>query len=92
MGKQISTEDAEALLDLCESVKIDKTRYLVKNEHHIFEIDEFYGANEGLVIAEIELNSEGESFGKPSWLGEEVTGDIKYYNSQLSKAPYDTWI
>ncbi|WP_353777228.1 CYTH domain-containing protein [Winogradskyella sp. 3972H.M.0a.05] len=90
--KQISVEDAEALLELCEPIKIDKTRYLVKKEQHTFEIDEFYGANEGLIIAEIELNSEDESFVKPAWLGDEVTGDIRYYNSHLSKIPYTTWI
>ena len=89
--KPISKADAEALLELCESGKIDKTRYLVKAESHTFEIDEFYGANAGLVVAEIELSSEDESFAKPNWLGKEVTGDHRYYNSQLSKVPYTTW-
>ncbi|MFC0603561.1 CYTH domain-containing protein [Winogradskyella pulchriflava] len=88
---EISKPDAEALFELCESGIIDKTRYEVKCGNHIFEIDEFYGDNEGLIIAEIELNSENEDFEKPEWLGEEVTGDIKYYNSQLSKQPYKYW-
>ncbi len=89
--KPISKEDAEKLLELCETVKIDKIRYLVKVENHTFEIDEFYGDNEGLVVAEVELKHENEDFIKPDWLGEEVTGQSKYYNSQLSKQPYYTW-
>ena len=88
---EISKIEAEALLKLCEPGIIDKTRYEVKSNNHIFEIDEFYGDNEGLIIAEVELNSENESYTKPSWLGEEVTGDIKYYNSLLSKTPYKLW-
>ncbi|MEM9680161.1 MAG: CYTH domain-containing protein [Bacteroidota bacterium] len=87
----ISKEETIALLELCEDGVIDKTRYLVTVENHIFEVDEFYGANDGLTIAEIELNTEDEVFSKPDWLGKEVTGDIKYYNSQLSKQPYSTW-
>ena len=59
--------------------------------NHIFEIDEFFGENEGLVIAEIELTSENEEFEKPDWLGKEVTGDVRYYNSLLSKTPYKNW-
>lgn len=90
--KNISKDDAKALLKLCEPGVIDKIRYEVKVGKHIFEIDEFYGDNEGLVIAEIELNNENEIFEKPYWLGEEVTGNIKYYNSQLSKNPYNTWV
>ncbi len=89
--KEISKTDAEALLKICEPGAIDKIRYEVKVKKHIFEIDEFFGENEGLVIAEIELNSENETFETPTWLGKEVTGDIKYYNSQLSKTPYKTW-
>ncbi|WP_178986982.1 CYTH domain-containing protein [Winogradskyella helgolandensis] len=89
--KDISKSEAEALLQLCEPGIIDKTRYEVKSNDHTFEIDEFYGDNEGLVIAEIELNSESENFEKPNWVGMEVTGDIKYYNSQLSKFPYKKW-
>jgi len=90
--KEIAKIEAEALLKLCKKGIIDKVRYEVKVEGHIFEIDEFFGDNEGLTIAEIELKSEKESFKKPVWLGEEVTGDKKYYNSQLSMAPFKSWI
>ena len=89
--KEISKKEAKALLEFCEKGVIDKLRYEVKVNNLIFEVDEFYGDNEGLVIAEVELNSENETFTKPDWLGEEVTGNIKYYNSQLSKQPYNTW-
>ena len=89
--KEISKNDAKALLEFCEKGVIDKIRYEIKVNHHIFEVDEFFGDNEGLVIAEVELQSEDETFSKPDWLGEEVTGKIKYYNSQLSKQPYNTW-
>ncbi len=89
--KEIPKTEAESLLNICESGVIDKIRYEVKIKNHIFEIDEFFGINEGLVIAEVELTDENETFEKPSWLGEEVTGNIKYYNSQLSKQPYKTW-
>ncbi|HAB26453.1 MAG: adenylate cyclase [Xanthomarina sp.] len=89
--KEISKTDAEALFELCEKGLIEKTRHLVETGNHIFEIDEFFGDNEGLIIAEIELNHATELFKKPAWLGEEVTGNIKYYNSQLSKQPYKTW-
>ncbi len=87
----ISTDEAKALLQLCEDGIIDKTRYLITVENHTFEVDEFYGDNEGLIIAEVELNSKEETFIKPSWLGKEVTGDTKYYNSQLSQHPYRMW-
>ena len=89
--KELSKVDAEALLPLCEDVLIEKLRYEVSVGNHIFEVDEFLGKNEGLVIAEIELNSEDEQFKKPNWLGKEVTGHIQYYNSQLSKQPYSSW-
>ena len=88
---EISKQEAEALLKICEPGVIDKTRYEVKWDNHIFEIDEFYGDNKGLTIAEIELKNENETFLKPIWLGEEATGNIKYYNSQLSKQPYKSW-
>lgn len=88
---QITKDDAQALLELCEDGIIAKTRHEIKLDNHIFEVDEFLGNNEGLVVAEIELKSASEHFQKPDWLGEEVTGDIKYYNSQLSKQPYNTW-
>ena len=85
--KEIKKEEAEKLLLLCEPTLIEKTRYHVKKGNHIFEIDEFFGDNNGLVVAEIELNSENEAFEKPSWLGKEVTGIVKYHNSSLSKVP-----
>lgn len=89
--KEISLEDAEEMLKFCEEEIIDKTRYLVKVGVHIFEVDEFYGSNEGLLVAEVELQSEDEVFEKPDWLGKEVTHDIRYYNSMLVKTPYSTW-
>jgi adenylate cyclase len=89
--KEIPVEEASELLKLCEEGIIDKTRFEVKLGNHVFEIDEFYGENKGLIIAEIELNSEKETFEKPIWLGEEVTQDIRYYNSYLSKNPYTKW-
>jgi len=89
--KEISVIECENLLKLCEKGSVEKIRYEVKLGTHIFEVDEFYGDNEGLVIAEIELSNETEAFEKPSWLGKEVTGDIRYYNSQLSKQPFKTW-
>ena len=78
-------------MKLCEPGIIDKTRYLVRSGNHVFEVDEFYGENEGLVIAEVELSSENEPFEKPDFIGQEVTGDIRYYNSQLMKRPCKEW-
>ncbi|APZ45371.1 adenylate cyclase [Polaribacter reichenbachii] len=89
--KEIDKKEAEELLLLCEPSIIDKTRFLVKSDHHTYEIDEFYGDNNGLIVAEIELNSENESFKKPNWLGKEVTGNVKYYNSSISKNPFKNW-
>ena len=89
--KEIVLAEAEALMQLCETGVIEKIRYEVKSGQHIFEIDEFYGNNQGLIVAEVELTVENESFLKPNWLGEEVTGNIKYYNSQLSKKPFKDW-
>lgn len=86
--KEIPVNEAENLLLLCEKGIIDKTRFEVKVGIHTYEVDEFYGENEGLVIAEIELQSENETFEKPSWLGKEVTNDKRYYNSYLSNNPY----
>jgi len=88
---EISATEAKSLLKLCEKGVIEKIRFEVKSGNHIFEIDEFLGDNQGLTIAEIELNTADEIFSKPEWLGKEVTGDIKYYNSQLSKKPFKTW-
>jgi adenylate cyclase len=89
--KEIPVTEVEELLKICEPGVIDKTRYLVKNGDHVFEVDEFYGDNEGLIVAELELKSEDESFSKPEWLGEEVTGDARYFNSMLMKNPYKNW-
>jgi adenylate cyclase len=90
--KEIPVEDASDLMRLCEPGIIDKTRHIVEADGHIFEIDEFHGENEGLVIAEIELGSEDEKFVRPQWLGEEVTSDGRYYNSYLSSHPYKSWM
>ncbi len=89
--KEIPVEEVKDLLKICEPGIIDKTRYLVPVGNHTFEVDEFYGDNEGLVIAEVELKDENEEFEKPDWLGEEVTGDVKYFNSMLMKNPYKNW-
>lgn len=89
--KEIPVENARELLTLCEPGVIDKTRYLIPEGGHVFEVDEFHGDNEGLVIAEVELGSEDEPFGRPSWLSTEVTGDKRYYNSFLAGHPYKTW-
>ncbi len=90
--KEISLIDAKDLMAICEPGVIDKTRYLVKADGDlIFEVDEFYGENEGLTVAEIELPSEDTEFSKPEWLGTEVTGQVDYYNSMLMKNPYKNW-
>jgi CYTH domain-containing protein len=89
--KEIPVVEAEELMKLCEPGIIEKTRYLVEIEEQTFEIDEFFGENEGLIVAEIELHSENDTFKKPEWLGEEVTGEIRYYNSQLSQNPFINW-
>jgi adenylate cyclase len=89
--KEIPVEEVKDLLQLCEPGIIDKTRSLVKAGKHTFEVDEFYGENEGLSVAEVELEDENEAFEKPEWLGEEVTGDPKYYNSMLMKSPFKNW-
>lgn len=89
--KEIALEDAEKLLVLCEEGSIDKTRYEIKAGKHIYEVDVFKDENEGLIIAEIELQSEDESFEKPNWLGAEVTNDERYYNAYLSKKPFKKW-
>lgn len=89
--KEIPVTEAQTLLTLCEPGVIDKTRYLVPCGEHTYEVDEFYGENLGLTVAEVELSHEDESFEKPSWLAQEVTGDSRYYNSVLMKNPYTTW-
>ena len=89
--KEITLEEARQLMKLCEPGVIDKTRYLVKSGKHTFEVDEFYGENEGLVMAEVELGSEDEPYEKPDFIGKEVTGDKRYYNSHLRECPFSVW-
>ena len=89
--KEIPVSEVEQLLAICEPGVIDKTRHLVASGKHTFEVDVFYGENEGLVLAEVELSSEDEAFVKPGWLGQEVTGDSRFYNSMLMKNPYKSW-
>lgn len=89
--KEITQEEAAQLFRLCEPGVIDKTRWLVRSGSHVFEIDEFYGDNEGLVMAEVELQSEDEPFEKPDFIGMEVTGDRCYYNSSLRANPFKLW-
>ena len=89
--KEITLEEAEHLFQLCEPGIIDKTRYLVKSGKHTFEVDEFYGLNEGLVMAEVELSSEDETFEKPDFIGLEVTGDHRFYNKNMRKFPFVIW-
>ncbi|KIA87114.1 CYTH domain-containing protein [Flavobacterium sp. AED] len=89
--KEIPVEEAKNLLLLCEKGVIDKTRFEVKLGNHVYEIDVFHGQNDGLIIAEIELGSENETFEKPNWLSNEVTNDKHYYNSYLSNNPYKSW-
>ena len=89
--KEITMDEAEHLFLLCEPGIIDKTRHLVNCGNHTFEVDEFHGDNEGLVMAEVELSAPDEPFEKPDFIGQEVTGDRRYYNSQLSQHPYRLW-
>jgi adenylate cyclase len=88
---QIPLKEAEKLLLMCEEGSIDKIRHEVYVGKHLFEVDVFKGKNEGLILAEIELDSEEEEFEKPHWLGKEVTGDERFYNAYLSKHPYRDW-
>lgn len=87
----IPLKDAEKLLDLCERPLIEKIRYQIPVTDHTFEVDEFQGDNKGLVVAEIELSHREETFERPAWLGEEVTGKPEYYNSNLITHPYKNW-
>lgn len=89
--KEIDVLEAEQLLLLCEPSVIDKIRFYIKSNKHVYEVDEFYGDNNGLIVAELELTSENEEFTKPAWLGKEVTGNVNYYNSSLSKNPFKNW-
>ena len=89
--REIPKEDALEMLKLCRGGVVDKTRWLVKSGRHTFEVDEFFGENEGLVMAEVELGAEDESYEKPDFIGQEVTGDRRYYNSHLRKNPFSVW-
>ena len=89
--KEITLDEAQHLMALCEPGSIDKVRYLVKSGAHTFEVDELHGDNEGLVMAEVELGSEDETFEKPDFIGDEVTGDRRYYNAHLVKHPFCAW-
>lgn len=89
--KEIPVSEAKSLLAICEPGVIDKSRFLVKQGDHIYEVDEFYADNLGLTVAEIELSNEDELFIKPEWLADEVTGQSQYYNSMLMKTPYSQW-
>lgn len=89
--KEITPDEAEQLFRLCEPGIIDKTRYLVKSGQHTFEVDEFYGENEGLVMAEVELSAPDEPYEKPVFIGKEVTGDRRFYNSHLRVNPFSAW-
>jgi len=89
---EIPLDEAEEMLDqLCNQPQIDKTRFIVKRDGHVWEIDEFYGDNEGLTVAEVELGSEDEEVSKPDWIGEEVTADPRYYNVSLINHPFNKW-
>ena len=88
---EIPLEDARQMMQFCEPGIIDKTRWLVKSGKHTFEVDEFFGDNEGLVVAEVELAYEDEPYEKPHFIGKEVTGDRRYYNSCLCVKPFNKW-
>lgn len=88
---EIPRRDAEQLLDICEKPLIEKTRFKVEEGGFIWEIDEFFGENQGLIVAEVELESEDQNFPRPDWVLEEVTGDPRYFNSNLIKKPYKMW-
>ena len=89
---KIPAADANEMLNnLCEKPIVEKNRYKIAQGKHTWEIDEFLGVNLGLIVAEIELSAEDEKFEKPSWIGEEVTGDPKYFNSNLIKNPFSNW-
>lgn len=89
--KEITVEEAAQLIPLCEAGVIDKVRYEIPIGKHVYEVDVFSGENQGLILAEIELQSETESFDKPNWLGIEVTNDSRYYNAFLSQHPFKNW-
>lgn len=89
--KEITPDEARQLFRLCEPGLVDKTRYLVRSGSHVFEVDEFHGDNQGLLLAEVELSSPDEPFLKPDFIGKEVTGDRRYYNAHLRQNPFKLW-
>ena len=89
--KEINRDEAEELLKLAIGIPIQKTRYLIPLDNHLFEVDVFEGENNGLIIAEVELQSEADFFTRPNWLGKEVSGDIRYYNANLILKPFKSW-
>ena len=88
---EIPLQDADELLEICEKPLIEKNRYKLEHGGFVWEVDEFFGENQGLIVAEIELESEDQHFPEPDWVGEEVTGDSRYFNSNLIKNPYTKW-
>jgi len=90
--KEIPVKEAQDLMLLTEKAVIEKHRFYVKSDQHTYEVDVFLGENLGLIVAEVELNSENEKFTKPLWVDKEVTGEVKYYNSSLSKTPFQAWL
>ena len=88
---EIPLQDAEQLLSLCDGPTVEKIRHHINHGDHLWEVDEFLGQNAGLVVAEIELTSEGEAFANPPWLGREVSDDRRYFNSQLAVNPFCNW-
>ncbi len=88
---EIPRQDADLLLEICEKPLIEKTRFKVEEGGFVWEIDEFFGENQGLIVAEVELDSENQDFPKPDWVLEEVTGDPRYFNSNLIKNPFKMW-
>jgi len=88
---EIPFDDATELLELCEQPLVEKTRYKIPIGELVWEVDEFHGVNEGLIVAECELTDEGQEIDKPDWVGDEVTGDPRYFNSNLIANPYSTW-
>jgi len=88
---EIPVDDAKEVLDMFSVAELSKIRYKINHANHVWEVDEFLGKNEGLIIAEIELHDEAESFDIPAWVGEEVTSEQKYYNSNLTTKPFKTW-
>ena len=88
---EIPRQDADTLLDICEKPLIEKNRYKIEHGGFVWEVDEFFGENQGLIVAEIELENEDQYFSKPDWVGKEVTGDSRYFNANLIKNPYTKW-